>query len=112
MYFICSSECGIIFREKFDSTSTVCLYQLSFNKKTFYNNYGVFYEDLMSVCLRLDYELGSSPSMKSDGSGCSKLVGCYTLIDPHYQPPSRLDKDESFEESKFRKLCLVDRVLF
>ena len=40
--------------------------------------------------------------MKSDGSGCSKLVGCYTLVDPHYQAPSRLEEDESFEESKIR----------
>lgn len=92
----------ITFRERFVSTSTVCLYQLAFSKKTFYNNYGVFYEDLTSICLRLDYELSASPTMKSDGSGCSKLLSCYTLVDPHYQPPSRLEEDESFEESKFR----------
>ena len=88
----------IIFRQRFDSTSTICLYQLAFGKKTFYSNYGVFYEDLTSVCLRLDYELGSGPVLKSDS--CSKLVSCYTLTDPHYQPPSKLDEDESFEESE------------
>ena len=91
---------NVFFRQKFDTSSSICLYQLTFNKKTFYSNYGVFYEDLTSVCLRLDYELGLGPLLKTDV--CSKLINCYTLMDPHYQPPSRLDEDESFEEGRIK----------
>ncbi|XP_048731593.2 protein ELYS-like [Ostrea edulis] len=83
-----------------DSLSIITLYQLAFNKKTLYSNYGPFYEDLTSVSLRFDFELVASPlnpSLKPSVS--SRIISCYTLQDPCYKPPSKLDEEESFEES-------------
>ncbi|XP_062579828.1 protein ELYS-like isoform X2 [Saccostrea cucullata] len=83
-----------------DSLSGISLYQLAYNRKTLYSNYGAFYEDLTSVSLRFDLELVASPlnpSVKSSVS--SRIITCYTLQDPCYKPPSKLNEEESFEES-------------
>ncbi|XP_078336668.1 uncharacterized protein LOC111137601 isoform X2 [Crassostrea virginica] len=83
-----------------DSLSTISLYQLAYNKKTMYSNYGAFYEDLSSVSLRFDLELTASPlnpNLKPTVS--SRMITCYTLQDPCYKPPLKLDEEESFEES-------------
>lgn len=77
------------------------MYQLAFNHKTFYSNYGAYYEELTSVCLRLDHELTSRlVQFGSNYDGGSRVIACYTLTDPNYQAPSKLDDNESFEESK------------
>ncbi|KAK3603515.1 hypothetical protein CHS0354_030374 [Potamilus streckersoni] len=79
-------------------TSFVTLYQLTFNKRTMYHNYGVFYEDLASVCLRIDHELTASPvQIQSRYGGSSRVLACYTLEDPHSTTTKILD-DESFDE--------------
>lgn len=81
---------------------SVALYQLAFSNKTFYSNYGIFYDDLSSVCLRMDHELTSSLVQHGTNyEGGSRLISCYTLIDPMYKAPVRLAEDESFEESKY-----------
>jgi hypothetical protein len=78
------------------------MYQLAFNQKTFYSNYGVYYEELTSVCLRLDHELTSKlVQFGTNYDGGSRVVSCYTLSDPRYQPPAKLDDNESFEESEY-----------
>ncbi|XP_060555912.1 protein ELYS-like [Ruditapes philippinarum] len=83
-----------------DSVSSISMYQLAFNQKTFYSNYGVYYEELTSVCLRLDHELTSKlVQFGTNYDGGSRVVSCYTLSDPRYQPPAKLDDNESFEES-------------
>ncbi|KAL4221649.1 Protein ELYS [Mactra antiquata] len=84
-----------------DTVSTVAMYQLAFSSKTYYSGYGVYYEDLMSVCLRLDHELTTNFIQSgSNYDGASKVLGCYTLEDPYYQPPCKLQSQEndSFEE--------------
>ncbi|XP_041377682.1 protein ELYS-like [Gigantopelta aegis] len=83
-----------------ENVSTICLYQLCFGKKTLYNNYGVFYEELESVCLRLEYELLVDPFSGTSRrhTWMSQIVSCYTLVDPFYCPPAVLTENESFEE--------------
>ncbi|XP_053388685.1 protein ELYS-like, partial [Mercenaria mercenaria] len=83
-----------------ESVSGISMYQLAFNHKTYYSNYGVYYEELTSVCLRLDHELTSKlVQFGTNYDGGSRVVSCYTLMDPHYQAPAKLDENESFEES-------------
>jgi len=84
------------------------MYQLAFSNKTFYSNYGVFYDDLASVCLRMDHELVSNlVHTGSNYEGGSRMVSCFTLADPLYKPPLRLDDNESFEES----MCLFNHLV-
>ena len=86
-----------------DCVSTISLCQLTFNQKSFYSNYGVYYDGLASVCLRLEHELTNAllPGVGGETwGGSSRLVTCCTLVDPHYQPPKKLSEDESFEDSK------------
>ncbi|KAK3099666.1 hypothetical protein FSP39_007744 [Pinctada imbricata] len=82
-----------------DSLASICLYQLAYSKKTWYSNYGAFYEDLQSVCGRFEMELPASP-LNPSAKGCnsSRVVTAYTLEDPCYKAPSKLGDEESFEE--------------
>ncbi|XP_067658686.1 protein ELYS-like [Haliotis asinina] len=83
-----------------ESISTISLYQLSYGKKTFYANYGVFFEELHSVCLRIEHNLAADPySSSTKSTWMSQIVSCYTLTNPLYTPPSLLHENESFEES-------------
>ncbi|KAL3861435.1 hypothetical protein ACJMK2_007469 [Sinanodonta woodiana] len=95
--WVCRGAYEIDVEEEPD-TSFVTLYQLTFNKKTMYHNYGVFYEELTSVCLRIDHELTASPvQIQSRYGGGSRVLACYTLEDPHFTTTKILD-DESFDE--------------
>lgn len=61
-------------------------------------------QDLSSVSLRFDLELTASPlnpNLKPTVS--SRMITCYTLQDPCYKPPLKLDEEESFEESKIEE---------
>ncbi|XP_060062460.1 protein ELYS-like [Ylistrum balloti] len=83
-----------------EGVSTTSLYQLAYNKKTWYSNYGAFYEELTSVSLRFELELTSTPlTLSNKSTVSSRIVACYTLEDPNYSTPARLGEDESFEES-------------
>ncbi|XP_021372867.1 protein ELYS-like isoform X1 [Mizuhopecten yessoensis] len=83
-----------------EGVATTSLYQLAYNKKTWYSNYGAFYEELTSVSLRYELELTSSPLTQGNKTTVSsRIVACYTLEDPNYSTPARLGEDESFEES-------------
>ncbi|XP_052284768.1 protein ELYS-like isoform X2 [Dreissena polymorpha] len=81
---------------------TVCsiaMYQLAFTNRAFYSDYGTFYDELTSVCLRLEHELTSSLiHAGSRYEGSSKLISCATVTDPNYQPLAKLSTEESFEE--------------
>ncbi|BFZ23615.1 hypothetical protein BsWGS_26653 [Bradybaena similaris] len=80
-----------------DSISSVCLYQLSFTKKHIYPGFGMFYEELESVCARLDHKLTLDPySSDLMTTRCSSIVDCYTIVNPYYTPPSKLS--DSFDE--------------
>ncbi|RUS72601.1 hypothetical protein EGW08_019636, partial [Elysia chlorotica] len=80
-----------------DSISSICLYQLSFTKKDAYANFGIFYDELESVCPRLDHKLTGDPYSVQHGATIrSAVVNCYTLQNPLYTPPSILS--ESFED--------------
>ncbi|XP_033763311.1 protein ELYS-like isoform X2 [Pecten maximus] len=83
-----------------EGVSTTSLYQLAYNKKTWYSNYGAFYEELTSVSLRFELDLTSTPlTLNNKSTLSSRIVSCYTLEDPNYSTPARLGEDESFEES-------------
>ncbi|XP_069118568.1 protein ELYS-like isoform X2 [Argopecten irradians] len=83
-----------------EGLSSTSLYQLAYNKKTWYSNYGAFYEDLTSVSLRFELDLTSTPlTLSNKSTASSRIVACYTLEDPNYSSPTRLGEDESFEES-------------
>lgn len=85
-----------------DSLCSISLYQLSFNNKTFYSHYGVFYDELASVGLRIDLELSSGLVQSgSNFEGGSRMVSCFTLADPCYRAPAKLNEDDSFEESLY-----------
>ncbi|XP_071110083.1 protein ELYS-like [Haliotis cracherodii] len=82
-----------------EGISTISLYQLSYGKKTWYANYGVFFEELHSVCLRIEHNLAADPySSATKSTWLSQIVSCYTLTNPLYTPPPLLH-DESYEES-------------
>ncbi|GFR79793.1 protein ELYS-like, partial [Elysia marginata] len=80
-----------------DSTSNICLYQLSFSKKDAYANFGTFYDELESVCPRLDHNLTvDAYSGQPSGTTRSTMICCYTLQNPQYTPPAVLS--ESFDD--------------
>jgi len=75
------------------------MYQLAFNHRAFYSCYGVYYDELTSVGLRLDHELTDKlVQTGSNFEGCSRLVSCHTVCDPSYQPPATQTREESFDE--------------
>ncbi|GFO00496.1 At hook containing transcription factor 1 [Plakobranchus ocellatus] len=80
-----------------ESSSNVCLYQLSYLKKDTYANFGIFYDDLESVCPRLDHNLTVDPySTDKRGTSRSTVISCYTLKNSLYTPPAVLS--DSFED--------------
>ncbi|CAL1543685.1 unnamed protein product [Lymnaea stagnalis] len=80
-----------------ESVASVCLYQLSFAKKDVYANFGMFYDELESVCARLDHRLTLDPySSDIKSTWSSSLINCFTIRNPFYIPSSTLT--ESFEE--------------
>ncbi|WAR15663.1 ELYS-like protein [Mya arenaria] len=82
------------------SVSSIALYQLAFNHKAFYSNYGVFYDGLASVGLRMEHNLTANlVQTGSNFEGSSKVISCSNMSDPFYQPPAVQQKDESFEEA-------------
>ncbi|VDI54368.1 Hypothetical predicted protein [Mytilus galloprovincialis] len=83
-----------------ETISSAALYQLAYNKKTWYSNYGAFYEELTSVSLRFDLEMTANLfNGASNTTVSSRAITGYTLEDPNYKPPAKLQEEESFEES-------------
>ncbi|XP_052102837.1 protein ELYS-like isoform X2 [Mytilus californianus] len=86
--------------EEEEMISSAALYQLAYNKKTWYSNYGAFYEELTSVSLRFDLEMTANLfNGASNTTVSSRAITGYTLEDPNYKPPAKLNEEESFEES-------------
>ncbi|XP_055864357.1 protein ELYS-like [Biomphalaria glabrata] len=83
-----------------DNVACSCLYQLSFAKKDIYAGFGMFYDELESVCPRLDHKFTLDPYSKDTKTTWnSSLVASYTILNPFYTPPLTLT--DSFEEGLF-----------
>lgn len=95
--WVCRDDC--ISEEKQDSLCGVSLYQLSYANRTFYANYGNFYDELNSCILRLDHVLTFDPfNSRNTNTTCSRLLSAVIIADPNYHPSTSLTVNDSFDE--------------
>ncbi|XP_012935515.1 protein ELYS [Aplysia californica] len=84
-------------RESTDTVAFVSLYQLSFLKKDVYAGFGVFYDELESVCARMDHHLTVDPYMNDfTTTRNSRILSCFTISHPFYKPVESLS--DSYDE--------------
>ncbi|XP_013391825.1 protein ELYS-like [Lingula anatina] len=81
-----------------DIVSTVQLYQLSFQRRIWYDSYGVLYEDLLSVGVRLEHELLTTNLSAYHENVGSRVISCFTVENQRYQRPPRIETEDSFDE--------------
>ena len=88
----------VYFRDDF--CSSISLYQLGYQNRTWHQSIGYIYQGLTSVCCRFEHDLTANPyvGINKDRLG-SRLVSSYTLRDPSYQVPHRREEDSDiFDE--------------
>ncbi|KAK7093209.1 protein ELYS-like [Littorina saxatilis] len=96
--WVCSDD--HLSEQKQESLCSVTLYQLSYSRRTFYANYGSFYEEVNSVVQRLHHNLTMDPyNSRHTSTWSSQLLSAITIADPNYHPPANLTVNDSFEES-------------
>ncbi|KAL8578235.1 hypothetical protein ACOMHN_040996 [Nucella lapillus] len=85
--------------QKQESICSMVLYQLSYSRRTFYTNYGNFFEELNLLTLRLEHHLTVEPyNNRNATTWSSQLMSASVVTDPNYRPPDRLAINDSFDE--------------